>query len=148
MPAHFAGLPRSVSFAFIVIAVTRGFTDATATRASFTLATLRDLILPGMAASFSFQVRSSEVVWISMIFLRGLHLFVLPARCQSTCRARRELPPRHPARAATNAALPRPPARVAPPAPAARPSAARRQRPAALPRRARRRTFASFADGR
>src|SRR3954469_22906978 len=81
MPAHLAGLPRSVSFAFIVIAVTRGFTDATATRASFTLATLRDLILPGMAASFSFQVRSSEVVWISMISLRGLHLFVLPARC-------------------------------------------------------------------
>src|SRR4051794_36735331 len=81
MPAHFAGLPRSVSFAFIVIAVTRGFTDATATRASFTLATLRDLILPGMAASFSFQVRSSEVVLISMISLRGLHLFVLPARC-------------------------------------------------------------------
>src|SRR4051812_4516692 len=81
MPAHFAGLPRSVSFAFIVIAVTRGFTDATATRASFTLATLRDLILPGMAASFSFQVRSSEVVVVSMISLRGLHLFVLPARC-------------------------------------------------------------------
>src|SRR3954453_2601696 len=81
MPAHFAGLPRSVSFAFIVIAVTRGFTDAPATRASFTLATLRDLILPGTAASFSFQVRSSEVVWISMISLRGLHLFVLPARC-------------------------------------------------------------------
>src|SRR3954451_6205050 len=81
MPAHFAGLPRSVSVAFIVIAVTRGFTDATATRASFTLATLRDLIFPGTAASFSFQVRSSEVVWISMISLRGLHLFVLPARC-------------------------------------------------------------------
>src|SRR4051794_23776725 len=91
MPAHFAGLPRNVSFAFIVIAVTRGFTDETATRASFTLATLRDLILPGMAASFSFQVRSSEVVWISMISLRGLHLFVLPARCHvHTCRARQD----------------------------------------------------------
>src|SRR3954453_21974727 len=89
MPAHFAGLPRSVSFAFIVIAVTRGFTDATATRASFTLATLRDLILPGTAASFSFQVRSSEVVWISMISLRGLHLFVLPARCHVICKRTR-----------------------------------------------------------
>src|SRR5436305_6396879 len=68
MPAHLAGLPRRLSFAFIVIALTRGLTDAAATRASFNFATLRDLRFAGMAASFSFQVRSSEVVWISMIF--------------------------------------------------------------------------------
>src|SRR5947209_12984319 len=68
MPAHFDGLLRRLLFAFAVIALTRGFTDAIATRASFTFATLRDLTFRGTAASLSFQVRSSEVVWISMIF--------------------------------------------------------------------------------
>src|SRR3954453_12537980 len=90
MPAHFAGLPRSVSFAFIVIAVTRGFTDATATRASFTLATLRDLILPGMAASFSFQVRSSEVVVVSMISSVDCTYLHCQRGATSTCRARQD----------------------------------------------------------
>src|SRR4051812_27648600 len=85
IPAHFDGLLRRLSFAFIVIAFTRGFTDAIATRASFTFARLRDLTFRGTAASLSFQVRSSEVVWISMISLRGLHLFVLPARCHVIC---------------------------------------------------------------
>src|SRR5947209_12022328 len=89
MPAHFDGWLRRLLFAFAVIAVTRGFTDAIAARASFTFATLRDLTFRGTAASLSFQVRSSEVVWISMISLRGLHLFVLPARCHVICRRTR-----------------------------------------------------------
>src|SRR3954470_17269820 len=104
MPAHFDGLLRRLSFALIVIAFTRGFTDAIATRASFTFARLRDLMFRGMAATFSFQVRSSEVVWISMISLRGLHLFVLPARCHGVCKAdsardQQTSPPERPHRA-------------------------------------------------